>query len=106
MLVKQVLQRYRSAYEGLDARSARAVWPAVNESALARAFDGLESQSLTFENCSVSLKGEAAAATCRGSARYVPKVGSHEPRVEPRTWSFTLRKYGPEWTIESARAQR
>src|SRR5262249_37650274 len=29
-LVKQVLQRYRTAYDGLDARSARAVWPAVN----------------------------------------------------------------------------
>ena len=105
-MVKQVLQRYRSAYDGLDARSARAVWPNVNELALARAFDGLESQSLTFENCDVNLRGEAAKATCRGSARYVPKVGSHEPRVEPRTWSFTLRKSGADWKIESARAER
>jgi hypothetical protein len=106
LLVKQVLQRYRNAYEGLDARSARAVWPAVNENALARAFDGLESQRLTFEACDVRLRGEAAAAICHGSARYVPKVGSHEPRVEPRTWNFTLRKNGSDWTIESARAER
>jgi tetratricopeptide (TPR) repeat protein len=104
-LIKQVLQRYRSAYEGLDARSARAVWPAVNETALARAFDGLASQSLTFDGCDVTLRGDAAAAArCHGSARYIPKVGSREPRVEPRTWDFTLRKDGTDWKIQSARA--
>src|SRR5262249_59184930 len=103
-LVTLVLQRYRQAYEGLDAPSAHAVWPGVNQAALARAFDGLESQSLTFDACDVNVKGAAAAATCRGSARYVKKIGSHDPRVEPRTWSFTLRKDGTDWKIESARA--
>jgi tetratricopeptide (TPR) repeat protein len=106
VLVKQALQRYRKAYEGLDARSAQAVWPAVNEAALARAFDGLESQSLTFEACDVRLRGEAASATCHGSARYVPKVGSREPRVEPRVWNFTLHKAGADWTIDAARTER
>lgn len=106
-LVQQALQRYRSAYEGLDARSARAVWPAVNEAALARAFGGLESQALVFDACDVSVRGDAANAVCRGTARYVPKVGSREPRIEPRTWNFTLRKSGGgAWTIESARAER
>jgi len=105
-LVRQTLQRYRNAYEGLDAHSARAVWPTVNESALARAFDGLESQALTFDTCNVSVRGDAAAVVCRGTTRYVPKVGSREPRTEPRTWNFTLRKAGPAWTIESARAAR
>jgi len=104
--VELALQKYRSAYEGLDARRARAVWPAVNEAALARAFDGLSSQTLTFDACDVQLRGEAAQATCRGSARYVPKVGSREPRIEPRTWNFTLRKAGADWKIESARADR
>ena len=106
VLVKQVLQRYRTAYDGLDAQSAHAVWPAVNQAALARAFDGLESQSLTFDACDVRLRGEAATATCHGSARYVTKVGSRDPRVEPRVWNFTLHKRGPDWTIESARAER
>lgn len=105
-LVHQTLQRYRRAYEGLDAQSARAVWPAVNEVALARAFDGLQSQTLTFDACDVTLHGDAAAAVCRGSARYVPKIGSHEPRIEPRTWNFMLRKSGATWTIESAKAAR
>ena len=106
LLVKQALQRYRTAYEGLDAQSAQAVWPAVNQAALARAFDGLESQSLTFDACDVRLRGEAATATCRGSARYVTKVGSRDPRVEPRVWNFMLHKAGADWTIDSARAER
>jgi hypothetical protein len=106
-LVKQVLQRYRTAYDGLDAQSAQAVFPAVNQAALARAFDGLESQTLTFDACDVQLRGgEMAVATCRGSARYVPKIGSREPRVEPRTWNFSLHKAGDDWTIDSARAER
>ncbi len=106
LLVKQALQRYRTAYEGLDARSAQAVWPAVNQVALARAFEGLESQRLTFESCSLQLAGDHAMATCRGTARYVPKIGSREPRIEPRVWSFALRKIGAEWKIDSARAER
>lgn len=106
VLVKAVLQRYLTAYGRLDARAARAVYPAVNEAALVRAFDGLESQSLTFDSCDLQLRGEVASAICRGSARYVPKVGSREPRVESRLWSFTLRKNGIEWTIDRARAER
>jgi hypothetical protein len=105
-LIKQTLQRYRTAYEGLDARSAQAVWPAVNQAALARAFDGLESQSLTFTACDLRLRGEVATATCQGSARYVTKIGNREPHVEPRVWNFTLHKVAGDWTIESARAQR
>jgi hypothetical protein len=105
-LIRETLQRYRSAYDGLDARSAQAVWPAVNEAALARAFDGLASQSLTFDACDVRLRGEAATATCHGSARYVTKLGNRDPRVEPRVWNFTLRKTGGDWKIDSARAER
>lgn len=105
-LVRNVLQRYRSAYDGLDARSAREVWPAVNQAALARAFDGLQSQSLTFDACDVKLRGEAATATCRGSARYVTKFGSRDPRVESLVWNFTLHKTGSDWQIDSARAER
>ena len=106
LLVKQTLQRYRVAYEGLDARSAQAVWPAVNQAALARAFDGLASQSLTFDACDVRVRGEVATATCQGSARYVPKIGSREPRTERRVWNFSLHKAGDDWKIESARAER
>jgi hypothetical protein len=105
-LVRQVLQRYRSAYERLDAASARAVWPGVNEEALARAFGDLESQTLTFQNCEVQLEAAEATATCHGTTRYVRRVGGREPRVEPRRWSFTLRRFGSDWRIETARAEQ
>jgi hypothetical protein len=105
-LVHATLQRYRAAYDELDARSAQAVWPEVDGSALARAFDNLASQRLTFDSCNVEVAGVAAKAVCRGSARYVPKVGSREPRIEPRVWNFTLVKAGEDWQIESARAAR
>lgn len=105
-LVRQVLQRYRSAYEDLDARVARSVWPGVNEAALERAFQGLESQDLTFDACDVHLRGAAATAVCRGTMKYVPKVGSREPHVEPRVWNFTLHKAGDAWQIDSARTER
>jgi tetratricopeptide (TPR) repeat protein len=108
LLVKQALQRYRVAYEGLDARSAQAVWPAVNQAALARAFGGLASQRLTFDSCDVQLRGETATATatCHGTARYVPKIGGGEPRTEPRVWNFTLRKSGTDWKIDTAQVGR
>jgi hypothetical protein len=105
-LVRRTLLDYKNAYEALDARSAHAVWPVVNERALARAFDGLESQHLMFDACDVQVNGDAAAATCRGTARYVAKIGSRDPRTEPRVWNFTLRKTGQDWKIESARAER
>jgi hypothetical protein len=104
--VQRALLRYRVAYDDLNARSAQAVWPSVNQAALARAFDGLASQKLTFENCDVQLRGEAATATCRGNTRYVPKIGSREPRTEPRVWNFRLSKAGSDWKIDSARVDR
>jgi len=105
-LVEDALCRYRRAYNRLDARSAQAVYPAVNAPALARAFDGLESQSLQFDECEIDVRGGLANVTCRGSSRYVTKIGSRDPHVEPRTWDFTLRKDQGDWKIENARAGR
>jgi len=105
-LVDQTLQRYRRAYNRLDARSAQAVYPAVNEHALARAFEDLESQVLLFDSCVIDVQGRSANVTCRGSSHYVPKIGNHETRVERRVWNFTLRKDDGDWKIENARAAR
>jgi hypothetical protein len=106
MLIQRVLQRYRAAYQVLDARSARDVWPAVDEAALSRAFRSLESQTLSFDECDVRVRGSAGGATCRGTARYVPKVGNREARVERRTWTFVLRKTGAAWVIQSVKTNR
>jgi hypothetical protein len=105
-LVRDTLQRYRLAYEGLNARSAREVWPAVDEPALERAFEGLASQTLTFNECAVQLHGAVATARCRGSATYTPRIGNRETHVEPRVWNFTLRKVDAGWQIDAARVAR
>ncbi len=105
-LVEDTLTRYRRAYNRLDARMAQAVYPAVNATALARAFDGLQSQSLVFNECDIAVRGGEATVTCRGTSRYVPKIGNRDARTESRVWDFTLRKAEGDWKIETARASR
>ncbi len=104
--IERALGEYRQAYERLDARGARGVWPGVNERALARAFAGLESQDLNFDRCDVNVGDGSATAVCNGTARYVPKVGSKEPRVEPRRWTFSLRKSANGWEIDNVETGR
>jgi hypothetical protein len=104
-LVSSVLDRYARAYDALDASAAREVWPTVDERALARAFAGLESQHVSFDDCSIDVRGETANASCRGLASYVGKVGSRAPRTEPRQWTFELRRDGAAWKIESAQTR-
>jgi hypothetical protein len=101
-LVSSVLDRYARAYDALDASAAREVWPSVDERALARAFAGLESQNVAFNDCNIDVRGATANASCRGLASYVGKVGSGQLRTEPRQWTFELRRDGEAWKIESA----
>ena len=104
--IQRALGQYRSAYQLLDAEAARAVWPSVDVRALARAFDTLTSQELAFETCQFDIVGEAATAQCRGSATYTPKVGSRAPKLEPRQWTFQLRKIDEGWKIQTAQTRR
>lgn len=104
--VEAVLNQYARAYGRLDASAARAVWPTVDERALARAFDGLASQNVSFDDCAIDVRGTTANASCRGTASYVGKVGSRAPRIEARTWRFELRRDGEAWKIENAEARR
>jgi hypothetical protein len=105
-LVRDTLQRYRRAYSNLDAQLAHAVFPVLDEGALAHAFANLRSQSLEFDSCSVDIRGESARAVCRGSARYVPNIGSSTPRIERRVWTFMLEKTADDWKIANARTDR
>jgi hypothetical protein len=104
--VEEVLRRYARAYDSLDASAARAVWPSVNEKALARAFQDLSSQNVSFDNCDIDVRGAVANASCSGEASYVVKVGSREPRTESRLWRFELRRDGDAWMIENAETRR
>ena len=104
--VEEVLRRYARAYGALDASAARAVWPSVDEKALARAFQNLASQNVSFDDCDIDIRGAVANASCRGQASYVGKVGNREPKTESRTWRFELRREGDAWMIEGVDARR
>jgi hypothetical protein len=99
--VRGAIERYRSAYERLDAAAAQSVWPAIDADALSREFGSLESQQLSFEECAIDVLGSTASATCRGHARVAPRIGGGAESV-PRTWRFTLAQAGDGWTIASA----
>jgi hypothetical protein len=99
--VRAVIDRYRTAFSRLDAGSAKAVWPGVDERALSRAFGQMTEQQFIFDACSIDVNGARATASCRGRAQYIPKIGSRSLRVDMRQWAFTLRRTDRDWTIES-----
>ena len=103
--IESVLSRYRTAFNELDAGAASAVWPSVNEKNLARAFESLADQRVSFDNCRIEVTASLAEAACNGSARYVPKVGSRTPKAESRQWNFSLRKGGTGWLIDRVDAR-
>jgi hypothetical protein len=81
------------------------VWPTVNERTLGRAFERLEQQDVSFEGCQIQVNNDRAEATCDGTARYVPRVGSRTPRVDRRQWRFNLVKVRDEWLIGAVDAR-
>lgn len=103
--IENVLNRYRNAFNRLDAGAASLVWPTVNEKTLARAFERLEDQNVLFESCQIEIGAVLAEAACSGSARYVPKVGSRTPKEEARRWRFSLRKASGGWLIDRVDAR-
>jgi hypothetical protein len=103
--IENVLGQYRRAFNTLDASAAAAVWPTVNEKTLLRAFERLDAQDVSFESCAIEVGGVHAEASCAGTARYIPKVGSRTPRAEARRWRFILRRTGDGWVIQQIEAR-
>ena len=98
--IEDVLERYRHAFNRLDAGAASRVWPTVDEKTLARAFERLRYQNVFFSSCQIVLGAMFAEATCIGSTRYEPKVGSRATKPAARRWRFGLRKSGGAWLID------
>ena len=101
--ITSTLTRYRNAYASLNAGAARQVFPSVDERALTRAFSGLRSQNLRFDVCQTRLvSADQARVVCKGSATFITRVGSREPRTVKREWEFSMQRRGDEWMIASA----
>jgi hypothetical protein len=103
--VRDVLDRYASAFERLDVRAAKAVRPTLDDRALQRAFEQLDGQQVRLGSCSFSINERAANARCQGSATYHPKVGRRVVHVTGREWTFNLSKHDGGWQIVDARIQ-
>ena len=99
--VRAVLGRYEAAYSRLDAAAAASVYPAVNQRALATAFEGLSAQAISLGRCDVRISGATARAECSGTARWTPKVGGGTQGA-PRHWRFDLRNNNGNWLITQA----
>lgn len=99
--VRATLARYEAAFSGLNVPAARAVWPAVDERALTRAFDGLAAQRIALDRCDVTVAGSTARALCSGSAQWTPKVGGGQ-RTQSRRWAFDLSSAAGRWQIVRA----
>ena len=101
-----VLQEYSRAYERMDVRATKAVYPSVDDRRLRRAFDDLQEQRFRFAACGVAISssGAGANAWCKGDATFRPKVGSpqHYPN---REWNFSLANEGRGWQILKATMQ-
>jgi hypothetical protein len=100
--VLEVLNRYRHAFETMDVRAAKAVWPTLDARRLQRAFEQLDRQRVQFDECGVLIRGRDANASCRGDATYQPKVGSKPVRLTRREWTFDLSRDEAGWQIVNA----
>jgi hypothetical protein len=96
--VRASLQSYQDAYAGLDAISAREIWPDVDERSLRRAFSGLTSQRLEFEPCQIDVHGTTATAACVGHT--VNEREHAAARSDARRWVFRLRQDEGHWLID------
>ena len=103
--VLEVLHRYRRAFEKLDVRAAKAIYPTLDARALQRAFRDIDAQQMQFARCDMLIKGRDADASCLGEATYRPKVGSRLVRVTEREWKFNLSRDDAGWQIVNATIQ-
>jgi hypothetical protein len=104
--IERTLKGYQAAFSRLDVAAVREVWPSVDGRALARAFDQLHSEDLTFDSCQVTVTGATAVAACGGTTEYVPKVGSKSPRVERNRWRISLLRSADQWVVTKVDVSR
>jgi hypothetical protein len=102
--IRNVLLRYETAYNRLDASAASSVWPGVDQAALDRAFKGLLSQRVSLGLCDITVIGDIGGASCAGKARWEPKIGGGLQTAD-RYWTFNLRRTGDGWRIEQIRVR-
>jgi hypothetical protein len=97
----QVLQRYKNAYEALDANAVAAVYPSVNVGNLKSAFEQFSKMSydVKVHVDGIRIDGQTATVTATETIRPVSKSVRADPRTA--TAVFTMRRSGTSWIIQS-----
>jgi hypothetical protein len=104
--ILRVLQRYKSAYESLDAKAVAAINPSIDVARLQTAFSQFSQMSydLLVHVDGVSIDGSTATVTATETMRPTSK----SVRAQPTTTTavFTMRRSGTSWTIQNVSNRR
>jgi hypothetical protein len=104
--VRSVVDRYRDAFDALDANAVEACWPGVDRRALERTFAQRAAQHIQFGRCDIQLAGVRAFESCNGYLQYTRKSGSRVPQLELLRWTFTLGEVKDGWVVLSLDARQ
>jgi hypothetical protein len=99
--IRRALDKYRQAYELLDARLLAEVWPSLGRDELGRierSFQSFDSVQVTIEGCRIDVDGDRASARCQVQRTQRPKAGRVQT-VDQQT-TFRLERRGNDWVIE------
>jgi hypothetical protein len=101
--IRQVLQRYRAGYEGLNSAEVKAVYPGLSDQALeklAATFKQYTSlkQEIEIDRVDISPDGQTANVTAEVTTAPIVRMG----RVTPQRSKahFLLKKSGDVWLIQ------
>jgi len=98
--VREVLERYSSALESLDAEAVKKVQPSINVEGLKKAFSEMKTLDVEIDTVKV-LSSEAAMArvSCRVTQTLTPKTGSRKSTAVTRV--MRLRRLDSGWVIDT-----
>ncbi|HUP23955.1 MAG TPA: protein kinase [Thermoanaerobaculia bacterium] len=99
--IRRALDKYRQAYEQLDARLLAEVWPSLGRDELGRierSFQSFDSVQVAIEGCRIEVDADRASARCQVRRTQRPKAGRVQT-VDQQT-TFRLERRGNDWVIE------
>ena len=102
--IREVISRYESAYDNLDAAGVEAVFPGAPDN-LAKTFATYKSYRLEIyvDRLELSADGTSATARCRLIHLIEPKIAARK-RYPEQKQEFVFQKQGDRWTITMFRS--
>jgi hypothetical protein len=97
--VRELLKKYSTALESLDANAVKKVQPSISVENLTKAFKDMRELKVDIDAVRVlSTEGAAARVSCRVTQTLTPKVGSKRTTAVTRV--MRLRREADAWVID------